>query len=404
MDECASNASVGPTTLTRDLNRRVSGMAEPTFAIPSSGLQLRSLITHDGVLELALKEVPVDAPAEGDVLVRVGAAPINPGDLGLLLGPADISTLESDGVRTTAKVPARVLPGVAGRIGQSLAVGAEGAGTVIAAGPDPASQALIGRTVAVFGGQMFAQYRRHRTAEILVLPVGTTAAEGASSFANPLTALGMVETMRMEGHKALVHTAAASNLGLMLNRICLRDDVGLVNIVRSTAQASLLKSIGARHVVDVTAPSFMQELVASLTATQATLAFDAVGGGPLASQILWAMEQAQAGGGGGYSRYGSSVHKQVYIYGGLSTAPTELARTYGMAWGAGGWILTGFLAKAGPATVQRLRQRVVDELKTTFASRYVSEISLRDALRPDVIAAFSGKRTGDKHLINPTLG
>jgi hypothetical protein len=335
------------------------------------------------------------------VLVRVQAAPINPGDLGLLLGPADLTTLKSAGGKTTAEIPAALLNGVARRFDQSLPVGAEGAGTVIAAGADPASQALIGRTVAVFGGAMFAEYRVHRAADVLVLPEGTAAADGASCLANPMTALGMIETMRMEGHRALAHTAAASNLGQMLNRICLRDGVELVNIVRSDEQVSLLRGIGARHVVDTGSPTFMDDLVAALTATGATLAFDAVGGGGLASQILSGMERAQAAG-AGYSRYGSSVHKQVYIYGGLEAGPTMLHRDYGMAWGVGGWILTGFLAKAGPERVKSLRRRVVDELKSTFSSQYASEISLRDALRPEVIAAYSRKRTGGKYLINPT--
>jgi NADPH:quinone reductase-like Zn-dependent oxidoreductase len=257
--------------------------------------------------------------------------------------------------------------------------------------------------VAVFGGATFAEYRVSRSADVLVLPKGTAASEGASSFANPLTALGMIETMRMDGHKALVHTAAASNLGLMLNRICLADGIALVNVVRNVAQVKLLRDIGAQYVVNSNAPTFLQDLVAALSATEATLAFDAVGGGSLASQILQGMEQAQAAKSiGAYSRYGSTVHKQVYIYGGLSTGPTELVRSYGMAWGVGGWILTGFLAKAGPDIARRLRQRVIDELRTTFASRYAAEISLRDALRPEVIAAYYRKSTGEKYLINPT--
>lgn len=371
----------------------------PGSMLPTSGLQLRSLITPDGVLELSLADIPVQAPGDGEVLVRVCAAPINPGDLGLLLGPADLTTLKSADGKTTARIPAALLKEVRGRLGQSLAVGAEGAGTVIAAGADDASQALLGRTVAVFGGAMFAEYRLHRAADVLVLPEGTAAAEGASSLANPMTALGMIETMRMEGHRALAHTAAASNLGQMLNRICLRDGIELVNVVRSDAQATLLRGIGAQHIVDTCSPTFTEDLVAALSATGATLAFDAVGGGGLASQILSGMERAQAV--GGYSRYGSSVHKQVYIYGGLEAGPTVLQRDYGMAWGVGGWILTGFLAKAGPERVKSLRRRVVDELKSTFSSHYASEISLRDALHPEVIAAYHRKRTGGKYLINP---
>jgi NADPH-dependent curcumin reductase CurA len=253
----------------------------------------------------------------------------------------------------------------------------------------------------MLGGAMYGQYRTLRAADVLPLPDGTKASEGASCFVNPLTALGMTETMRLEGHKALVHTAAASNLGQMLNKVCLKDGVDLVNIVRSEAQARILRDIGARYVLDSTSASFMEELVAALSATDATLAFDAIGGGRLASQILSAMEQAQSAKAGDYSRYGSTVHKQVYIYGGLSTEPTELTRSFGMAWGVGGWLLTPFMARIGAQGAQRLRQRVVDELKTTFASHYTAEISLREALQPDVIAAYQRKSTGEKYLINP---
>jgi NADPH:quinone reductase-like Zn-dependent oxidoreductase len=291
---------------------------------------------------------------------------------------------------------------LAARVGQSMPVGNEGAGTVIAAGPDAASQALVGRAVAMLGGAMYGQYRTLRAADVLPLPDGTKASEGASCFVNPLTALGMTETMRLEGHKALVHTAAASNLGQMLNKICLKDGIDLVNIVRSKEQARILKDIGARYILDSTSAAFMEELVAALSATDATLAFDAIGGGKLASQILSAMEQAQSAKAGDYSRYGSTVHKQVYIYGGLSTEPTELTRSYGMAWGIGGWLLTPFMARIGAEGAQRLRQRVIDELRTTFASHYTAEISLREALQPEVIAAYQRKSTGEKYLINPS--
>jgi NADPH:quinone reductase-like Zn-dependent oxidoreductase len=354
-------------------------------------------------VELSLVDVEVGPPREGELLVRVEAAPINPSDLGLLFGPADLSTLRIDGDKTVAKIPQPFMAAIAGRLGQSLAVGTEGAGTVVAAGPDAASQALIGRTVAVFGGAMFAQYRTHRTTDVLVLPEGTKATEGAASFANPLTALAMTETLHMEGHRALVHTAAASNLGQMLNRICLRDGIDLVNIVRSPAQVRLLRDMGAVHVVDSSSPTFMSALISAIAATDASLAFDAVGGGGLASEVLSAMEQAQSAKAQGYSRYGSTVHKQVYIYGGLSPTATLLARSYGMAWGVGGWILTGFLAKLGPVGVKRLRQRVVDELTTTFTSHFTAQISLSEALDPEHIAVYAQKRTGEKYLIIPTI-
>ncbi len=373
-----------------------------TANIPTSGLQLRSLITPEGQLELSLVDTPVAAPGEGEVLVRVEASPINPSDLGLLLGPADLSTAKAADGKVSAKVPDHLMRMVAARVGESMPVGNEGAGVVIAAGPDAASQGLMGLMVAILGGAMYGQYRTLRTADVLPLPPGTTAAAGASCFVNPLTALGMVETMRAEGHTALVHTAAASNLGQMLNKICLKDGVDLVNIVRSAAQARILTDIGAKHVVDSTSATFQDDLVAALKATNATIAFDAIGGGKLASQILSAMEIAANSKPGAYSRYGSSVHKQVYIYGGLNTGPTELVRAYGMAWGLGGWLLTPFLVKLGAEGAQRLRQRVVDELTTTFASHYTSEISLKEALQPDVIAAYNLKTTGEKYLIVPT--
>jgi len=267
-----------------------------------------------------------------------------------------------------------------------------------------AAQALLGRTVAGIGGAMYAQYRALKAADVLPLPAGATAADGASCFVNPLTALGMVETMKREGHTGLVHTAAASNLGQMLNKICLKDGVPLVNIVRSRAQAHILTDIGATHVVDSTSPDFLAELTDALADTGATLAFDAIGGGKLAGQILGCMETAINRKATVYSRYGSSTHKQVYIYGGLDTGPTELVRSFGMAWGIGGWLLTYFLTKTPPAEAQKLRQRVADELKTTFASHYTAEIGLAEALDPKVVAAYNRKTTGEKYLINPNKG
>lgn len=376
--------------------------------IPQTGLQLRSEVKSSGELELSLAEVAIAPLAPDEVLVRVEASPLNPSDLGLLLGPADLSTLkvgQKDGrPSVTASVPPQVLPALKARLDQAMPVGNEGAGVVIAAGSDPAAQALMGKTVALLGGAMYAQYRTVRAADVLPLPAGATAKDGASCFVNPLTALGMVETMRAEGHTGLVHTAAASNLGQMLNKICLKDGVPLVNIVRSAEQAKILTDIGAKYVVDSTSPNFQAELTDAIEATGATIAFDAIGGGKLASQILTAMETALNRKAGAYSRYGSSTHKQVYIYGGLDLRPSELARNYGMAWGVGGWLLTPFLMKLGAEGAQRLRQRVADELKTTFASHYTAEISLAEALNPEVIAAYNRKGTGAKYLINPAKG
>jgi NADPH2:quinone reductase len=282
-----------------------------------------------------------------------------------------------------------------------MPVGNEGAGVVVRAGAQ--ADALAGKTVAMFGGAMWAQYRVIKAADCLVLPPGTTARDGASWYVNPLTALGLVETMRREGHAALVHTAAASNLGQMLSRICLKDGVGLVNIVRSAGQVALLRSMGAVHVCDSTSPDFASDLAEALTATGATLAFDAVGGGRLAGQILAGMEAAARRAATGYGHYGSDRHKQVYIYGRLDPGPTEFDRgLVGFAWGIGGWLLPPFLEKIGPEAELRLRDRVAAELTTTFASRYTAEISLAEALRPDVMRAYGRRATGEKYLIVPS--
>lgn len=372
------------------------------------GLELRSLVKSDGELELSLAEVEVADPGPDEVLVRVEATPINPSDLGLLIGPADLSTLKAAGSKDrpviTATVPPAGLKALKARLDQSMPVGNEGAGVVIAAGASPEAQGLMGKTVAMIGGAMYAQYRIVRAADVLALPDDATPAEGASCFVNPLTALGMTETLRREGHKALVHTAAASNLGQMLVRICKADGIPLVNVVRSAEQERLLRDQGAEHVVDSTAPDFMDRLTDAVAATGATLAFDAIGGGRIGGQILSAMEAAANRTAGAYSRYGSSTHKQLYIYGGLDTRPTELVRNFGFAWGVGGWLLTPFLAKIGPEAAGRLRQRVAAELKTTFQSRYTAEIGLAEALDPQVIAAYSRRATGEKYLINPAKG
>jgi NADPH2:quinone reductase len=374
---------------------------------PDAGaaLQLRSLIKSSGELELSLTSAPVPEPGPEEVVVRIEASPMNPSDLGLLFGAADLSSAKASGTRErpviTASVPQKAMKGMAGRLDQSMPVGNEGAGVVVKAGASPAAQALLGKTVAILGGAMYAQYRAVKASQCLVLPLGTTAAEGASCFVNPLTSLGMVETMRREGHKALVHTAAASNLGQMLNRICLKDGIGLVNIVRKQEQEDLLRAAGALHVCNSSAPAFMDDLTRALVATGATIAFDAIGGGKLAGQILSGMEAAANQTAAEYSRYGSTTHKQVYIYGGLDRGPTEIVRNFGMAWGMGGWLLFPFLQKIGSDAAQKLRERVVAELKTTFASKYTHEVSLAEALQLDNIAVYSQHATGAKYLINP---
>ena len=370
-----------------------------------AGLQLRSKVTAEGQLELSLVAVDAPDPGPDEVVVRVEASPINPSDMGLLFGPADMRTAKASGTADapviTADIPAGLLRGVAARHDQSLPVGNEGAGVVVETGDSEAARALMGKTVAVIGGAMYSQYRTVKTGQCLAMHEGTTPAESASWFVNPLTALGMVETMRMEGHKALVHTAAASNLGQMLNKLCVQDGVDLVNVVRKPEQEELLRSLGAKRVVSSSASTFMGDLITALTETGATLAFDATGGGVLAGQILTAMEVAQNANATGYSGYGSTVHKQVYIYGGLDRSPTELTRNFGMAWGIGGWLLTPFLQKIGFEGVQKLRERVAAEIKTTFASHYAEEISLVEAVSLESIAVYGKQATGEKYLINP---
>jgi NADPH:quinone reductase-like Zn-dependent oxidoreductase len=376
-----------------------------TADLPDNALELRSLVTSRGTLELSLHDVPVPSPAANEVLVRVEASPINPSDLGVLIAGADMSTATVAGTPerpvVTVTLKDGALEGLSARVDKPLPVGNEGAGTVVAAGSSSAAQALVGKTVGIAGGGMYTQYRAVDASACLVLPDGTTPKDGASSFVNPLTALGMLETMRREGHSALVHTAAASNLGQMLVKLCIRDGVPLVNIVRKPDQEEQLRSLGAVHVCNSTSPSFSNDLVEALKATSATVAFDATGGGTLASQILSGMERAANATTQEYSRYGSTVHKQVYIYGGLDTRPTTLTRDFGMAWGVGGWLLTPFLQSIGADVFGRLRARVAAELTTTFASTYTREVSLAGVLRPDAFHAYVKRATGEKFLVNP---
>jgi NADPH:quinone reductase len=373
--------------------------------LPDIALELRSLVTSGGTLELSLHEVPVPAPAANEVLVRVEASPINPSDLGLLTASADMTTATVTGTPerpiVTAPVAEATLGALSARLDKSLPVGNEGAGTVVAAGASSSAQALIGKTVAIAGGAMYSQYRAVDAAACLVLPEGATARDGASSFVNPMTALGMTETMRREGHSGLVHTAAASNLGQMLVKLCQKDGIPLVNIVRKPEQEQLLRSLGASYVCNSASPSFATDLVEALKATSATLAFDATGGGTLASQILNGMEEAANSTAAEYSRYGSNVHKQVYIYGALDTSPTVLTRNFGMAWGIGGWLLTPFIQSAGAETFGRLRARVAAELTTTFASSYTREVSLAGMLNPDAFNEYVKRATGEKFLVTP---
>ncbi len=366
-------------------------------------LAFQSTLRASGELDLALVETPMPTLQRDDeIIVQMLAAPINPSDMGVMFGPADpqsAKVVQVDGgsvVRLQA--PAAAAAALDARLDKALPVGNEGAGRVIAAGSQ--AQALLGRLVAIRGGGMYVRYRKVRAADALVLPDDATAEEGAAAFINPMTALGMIETMRLEGFTALVHTAAASNLGQMLCRLCQTEGVGLVNIVRSPQQAALLRGIGAEHVCDSSTPGFMDDLEAALRATGATLAFDAIGGGPLAGQILSAMEKACTSPDAGYSHYGSGVPKKVYIYGGLNTGPTEFRRSFGMAWSMGGWLLFPILQKVGPERAAQLKQRVAAELKTTFASGYGHTISLAQALEPEVLKAYARRETGQKYLID----
>ena len=359
-------------------------------------------------MELSLQRTSIPAPTDDEVVVWIQAAPINPSDLGLLLANADWSQAKPSGTPQlpllTAPLSANAVQAMTARIDISMPVGNEGAGVVTEAGSSASAQALMGKTVAVLGGAMYAQYRCVKVNQCLALPAEASAADGASCFVNPLTALGMIGTMRLEGHKALVHTAAASNLGQMLNRLCLKDGISLVNVVRKQEQEDLLRAAGAVYVCRTDSPTFLKDLTDALAATGATIAFDAIGGGPLAGQILACMEAAVNRGVTVFSRYGSTIHKQVYLYGSLDMGPAVLNRNYGMAWGVGGWLLTPYIEKIGPLAFQELKERVARELKTTFASHYSEEISLADALRPDIVAAYSKRATGKKYLINPNKG
>ncbi len=370
-----------------------------------TGLQLRSTVKDDNTLEITLVDMTVPEPGPDEVLVQVEATPINPSDLGLLFGPADLTTVRVSGTAehpvVSADIPEGLMKMVAGRIGQSMPVGNEAAGTVIGAGASDAAQALIGKRVGIIGGAMYSQYRCVNAFMCLELEEGTTAAEGASCFVNPLTALAMVETMRMENHTALVHTAAASNLGQMLNRICMNEDVALVNIVRKVEQEAILKAMGTKYIVNTTSDSYYDDLTDALAETGATLAFDATGGGKLAGQILSCMEAAALRSMTEYNGYGSDVFKQVYIYGGLDRNPTTLTRNFGFSWSLSGFLLTPFLQKVGIEKSIQMRAKVAAEIKTTFASHYTKEVSLAEALSLEAMAVYGKQATGEKYLIKP---
>jgi NADPH:quinone reductase len=372
--------------------------------LPQSGFRLESVVEPDRAIVVRLAEVPVPEPGPKDVVIRVEAAPINPSDIGVMFAAGNVSKAEQGGTPALPLVRLPLSDGAAAaassRVGEALPIGNEGAGTVVAAGSSEAAQELLGKLVGVSGGGMYSQYRTVRASACLPLPEGTPLTLAAASFINPMTALGMVETMMAEGHQAIVHTAAASNLGQMLNRLCLREEVPLVNIVRSTAQKELLQAAGAQHVCDSSSEDFAAELAEAVRATGATIGFDAIGGGAMADHILKAMETA-ASEQDGFQAYGSDTHKQVYVYGSLDFGPTTLRRNYGMAWGVGGWLLTPFLQRAGRERIARMRRKVADELTTTFASEFGEQVSLAGALRPEAVAAYGRPSTAAKFLIRP---
>jgi len=370
--------------------------------------QLFTTVTNDSKLVLSVEPFDVPEPKDHEVVVEMQAVPINPSDLGLLTAPANIDTLRTETVgghpALVADIDPAMAPYFSGRAGQKLPAGNEGAGKVVAAGSSDEAQALLGKTVSMVGGEMYRSHRVMAAMMCVPMPDGAAAKEGASLFVNPMTAQGFVNTMRAEGHEALVHTAAASNLGQMLAKLCLKEGVPLVAIVRNDAQAKILTDIGLTHVIDSSKDDFMPKLIDALAETGATLGFDAIGGGKMANYILLAMEQAAAKRGAEFSVYGSTVDKQVYIYGRLDTGETILTSGYGLYWGVGGWLLTPHLEKVGMERMVEMRMFSVAERNGIFASEYTSEISLTDMLDPEICKAYDKKATGEKFLVVPTLG
>ena len=368
-------------------------------------LQMQSCVHENATVECALVEIAIPDPKPDEVVVAVEAAPINPSDLGLMFGAADLSTVqevERNGQPALLlDVPAAAMRAMAPRVGHWMGVGNEGSGRVIAAGDGEAAQALLGQRVGMFGGEMYAAYRCLPAAQCIAFPDTISAEQAASCFVNPMTALGFLETRDMESHGAMVHTAAASNLGQMLVRLCQADKIPLVNIVRSEAQVTLLRDMGAEWVLNTQSEQFMPELIKALKATGATVAFDAIGGGRLVNRILTAMEIAAAQT-GPWSRYGSEEVKQAYIYGQLDMSATELTRGYGWVWSVSGWLLTPFMNRAGPDRVARMRKRVVDEIDSTFLSHYSSRLSLQASLSATAVADYGARKTGQKTLLQMT--
>jgi NADPH:quinone reductase-like Zn-dependent oxidoreductase len=366
----------------------------------TTGKQLFTTLAADGKLTLEVAEATFPVPTGNQVLVKMEGAPINPSDLAILTSAADFANAEYAPGKVIATMPEPFLSGQKGRHGQRLPAGNEGAGTVIATGDSDMARALMGARVACVPGNAFSQYAIADA--MMCLPLGDhTSEQGASSFVNPMTALGFVETAKMEGHDAIIHLAAASNLGQMLNRICIEDGMKLVNIVRKAEHVDLLKSQGAHYVVNSSADSYMADLRAAIAETGAYLGFDPIGGGQASDGVLKAMEQVASSQMGEFSRYGSNQQKKMYMYGRLDLSPTILTPSYGLQWSVAGWLLTPFLQRAGMETVVRMRTRVQQNLTTTFASHYKAKVTLEGMLERDAICDYRQMKTGEKYLVTP---
>ncbi len=366
----------------------------------TTGQQIFTTLAKDGTLtvEVATSEFP--DPTGNQVLVRMEAAPINPSDLALLFGAADLENAEYSDGKIVATMPEPFNSGSKGRHGQRLPVGNEGAGTVVAAGDGEMAQKLMGQRVACVPGNAFSEYALAEAP--MCLPLGDVSSEdGASAFVNPMTALGFVETAKAEGQSAILHNAAASNLGQMLVKICAEDDIALVNVVRKDAHVDLLKGLGAKHIVNSSDDDFMKQLRGAIDATDAYFGFDPIGGGSSIDHSLKAMEQVAASKMSEFSRYGSNQDKKMYNYGRLDLSPTILTPSYGLNWTVSGWLLTPFLAKAGMETVVRMRTRVLKGITSTFASSYKEKVTLAGMLKKDAALDYRAMKTGEKYLVTP---
>ena len=364
------------------------------------GRQLFTTLESDGTLTVAIEDVSFPDPVGNQVLVKMEAAPINPSDLAILAGAADLENAEYSDGKYVATVPEPFNTASKPRHGLKLPAGNEGAGTVVAVGDSDMAKALMGQRVACVPGNAYSQYCLADAA--MCLPLGDHSAEdGASAFVNPMTALGFVENAKMDGQEAILHTVGASNLGQMLTRICKEDGLGLVNIVRKDDQVALLEKLGSTHVVNSSGDGFGQELRSAIADTGAFYGFDPIGGGKSVDMVFRAMEQVAVSQMTEYSRYGSNQAKRMFIYGRLDTSPTILTPSYGFGWTLSGWLLFPFLQSVGMETVGRMRQRVLQELTTTFHSHYKKRVNLDEMLTREAVTDYRAMRTGEKYLVTP---